>query len=66
MFIQANENSPFHKAYMTKMTEVSFSQELPFDAIRNFLKKDNSAFYTNKGYIPEDVNCKVRINFDYL
>ena len=61
MFTQANENSPFHKAYINKMTEDSFSRELPFDAIREFLNKENSAFYTNKGYIPEDVNCKVEV-----
>ena len=43
------------------MTDESFSLKPNFDAIRDFVDKHepSTAFYTNRGLIPDDVICKV-------
>ena len=43
------------------MTDESFSLKSNFDAIRDFVDKHepSTAFYTNRGLIPDDEICKV-------
>ena len=61
LFTQAKENTLFQKIYNQKLTNNgSFSNKPPFDALKDFLLKDKAAFYTNKGYIPEDTKCQVK------
>ena len=60
-FIKAKKGSIYNRIYEEKMSDDSFSLKSNFDAIRDFVDKHetNTAFYTNRGLIPDDVICKV-------
>ena len=60
-FIKAKKGSIYNRIYEEKMSDESFSLKSNFDAIRDFVDKHepSTAFYTNRGLIPDDVICKV-------
>ena len=58
-FTDAQENSIYHKLYKSKMTDESFSEKSIEVAIKEFLKKEKSVFFSGTGHIPKDTICKV-------
>ena len=60
MFTQASKESIFYKVYKEKISDESFIDKQSFEATRTFLRMEKSAFWANKGHIPDDAICKVR------
>ena len=58
-FTHATQGSLYHKVYMNRMSQESFSTKTSYEAMEDFMYRDKSAFYAFTDGIPKELVCNV-------